>query len=87
MQKLDNTMMKDKEKVERPVKKESAFYEEKKTETSVEKREVLKLDLEKPCHDMGCNQQAKATISKLEKAGNVTFKLVKWSDHLQGFYG
>ncbi|KAH7517221.1 hypothetical protein FEM48_Zijuj09G0039700 [Ziziphus jujuba var. spinosa] len=66
--KLDNTMMKDKEKVERPVKKESAFYEEKKTETSVEKREVLKLDLEKPCHDMGCNQQAKATISKLEKA-------------------
>lgn len=56
MQKLD-AMTKGEEKAERPVEKEAAFYGEKKTETKVEKREMQKLDLEKPCHDdSGCKQ-------------------------------
>lgn len=71
-------MTKDEEKVEELVKKEAAQYEEKKVKTIVEQRERQKLDLEKPSQDIESrsNQQGRrahhrATVSRMEKIGNL----------------
>lgn len=82
MQKPETTI-KDEEKVERPVMKEAAICGQKKVETTMEKREMQKLDLEKPSQDIesklnqqGHKTQPRATLSKMEETGKL-FNLLR----------
>jgi len=67
-------MVKNKELVDSPVKKEGVLFEDKVTKTVREKR-GLKLDFEKPNRNVQQKLQPKATVPKVETAGNSKLQL------------
>jgi hypothetical protein len=73
LQKMEN-MVKNKELVDSPVKKEGVLFEDKLTKTVREKR-GLKLDFEKPNRNVQQKLQPKATVPKVETAGNSKLQL------------
>jgi hypothetical protein len=73
LQKMEN-MVKNKELVDSPVKKEGVLFEDKVTKTVREKR-GLKLDFEKPNRNVQQKLQPKATVPKVETAGNSKLQL------------
>ncbi|KAG6774482.1 hypothetical protein POTOM_021835 [Populus tomentosa] len=71
--KMEN-MVKNKELVDSPVKKEGVLFEDKVTKTVREKL-GLKLDFEKPNRNVQQKLQPKATVPKVETAGNSKLQL------------
>ncbi|KAJ6999206.1 hypothetical protein NC653_015139 [Populus alba x Populus x berolinensis] len=73
LMKMEN-MVKNKELVDSPVKKEGVLFEDKVTKTVREKR-GLKLEFEKPNRNVQQKLQPKATVPKVETAGNSKLQL------------